>query len=129
MALQVQEYKMTKIVIIEVDKQTNRIDQSILDRTINKMLEGACNADGSWKIGWQLPGQTGVRVNSQGNYTVIHNLNRLDYGVSVSLIKSEGTIETKNLTDVSFDVEIKLGENLANLPFRFAINFVEKHNA
>lgn len=119
---------MTKIIVIEVDKETNKIPQQTINYGLSRMIEGACNADGSWKRGWQPPGQSYVRLNSQGNYTVVHNQNRTDYSVSVSLINSIGSIEIKNLTDVSFDVEIKLENNLANIPFRFAMSFTSKNN-
>lgn len=121
---------MTKIIVIEVDKSTNKIPQQTINYGLDRMIEGACNADGSWKKGWQPPGQAYIRVNSPGKYTVVHNQNRLDYSVSAALINSIGTLTVNNLTDVSFDVTIQLDkDNFANIPFRFAMNFTVKQNA
>lgn len=118
---------MTKIVVVEVDKGKLKVEPIYYG--LNRMMEGACNADGSWKKGWQLPGQSYVRLNSSGHYTVVHNLNRIDYSVSASLINSIGTVEIENLTDVSFDIKISLNNEPANIAFRFAINFTAKKDA
>jgi hypothetical protein len=113
---------MTKVVIIESDKAKigfNQIKQGIINS-----FEGACNADGSFKQGWQPPGQWFVRKEGPGKYVVVHNQNRIDYAVSSSLLKNDvGTIKVRNMKDVSFDIEISRNEVPIDLPFRFHIGF------
>lgn len=111
---------MTKILIIESDNA--KIDFGKVRQGIIHSFEGACNADGSFKKGWQPPGQWYVRKEGAGKYTVVHNQNRIDYGVSASLLKDDkGTIKVSDLKDVSFLIEIRCGETAVDLPFRFTM--------
>lgn len=118
---------MTKVIIIESDK--SKIDFSRFRQGMINSFEGACNADGSFKRGWQPPGQWYVRKEGPGKYTVVHNQNRLDYGLSCSLLKEDsiGTIRSSNLLDVSFDLEITRDGTPIDLPFRFHITFSVKN--
>ena len=116
---------MTKVIVIESDK--TKVDFSRFRQGMINSFEGACNADGSFKKGWQPPGQWYVRVNASGKYTVVHNQNRLDYALSCSLLKdTHGTIKSSNLTDVSFDLDITSNGEPVLLPFRFHITFTVK---
>lgn len=113
---------MTKILIIESDQ--SKIDFNKIRLGIIHSFEGACNADGSFKKGWQPPGQWYVRREGPGKYVVIHNQNRTDYAVSSSLLKDDkGAIKVTNLKDVSFDLNIDRNGDPIDLAFRFTISF------
>ena len=90
-----------------------------------KSLEGAANKDGTWKKGWEPTVQSFIRKEGTGDYVVVHNINRLDYSLSVSLVPSQpGTISISDQTDVSFRVKFTRGKEPFDSDFRFAIGII-----
>lgn len=114
---------MTEVLIIplkdgKIPSQAEILKQRLL------MIEGACNADGTWKEGWKpLLNQCDLIKLELGKWKFIHNVNTLQYSVSASLIKTTGNINLLELNKNDFVVEIKNsnGDNF-DLPFRFAMS-------
>lgn len=66
-----------------------------------------------------------VQMHIPGIYRVVHNLNTTSYAVSASRMTNDNlSIETSNLTDVSFDVKIKKDGEDVKMPFRFSLNLM-----
>lgn len=86
-----------------------------------KNLEGACNADGTFKRGWEPTVQSSVRKEGVGNYVIIHNLNDVQYSLSVSLLSQPGTFEVSEQSDVSFRLKTYLDKEPTDFNFRFSI--------
>lgn len=90
----------------------------------SEMIEGACNADGSWKRGWE-PAliQCYVKKDETGVYTVVHNINKTNYSLSISPIKVECNHKIRHQGPYSFTFEAWDQEkNPIDIPFRFAIS-------
>lgn len=86
-----------------------------------KSLEGACNKDGTFKKGWEPTVQSYARKEGIGNYVVVHNLNRLDYSLSVSLLSQPGSFKVSEQGAVSFRLETFLDKEPTDFDFRFAM--------
>lgn len=109
---------MTQIVATLLDKSSPKEAQLKLFQSI----EGAANADGSWKKGWEPGIQTFVRKEGMGDYVIVHNLNRLDYSLSVSLLTQPGSFEISEQREVSFRLKTTLNKEPFDSAFRFAIS-------
>ena len=115
---------MTHVVVVEL-KDRKMPDAKVIKRKIAKMIEGAVNADGSWKKGWE-PAllQCYMRKEGDGIYTFVHNLNRADYSLSHNTLREGGTF-IRYMGDVSFTVETHdKDQNLVDLDWRFALNII-----
>lgn len=66
-------------------------------------------------------GQWYVQKKDVGHYRVMHNIGTTQYGVATSAAGL--SIETKDLTDVGFDVFIKKDGEPHDADFHFAMNF------
>lgn len=113
---------MTQIVIVPLDGTKRPKSTEILSQ-LSKMIEGACNEDGSWKQGWE-PNlvQCYVRKDGVGLYTVVHNVNNLSYSLSVALVKASGNISILDQNANSFTIETKPDNETKDCAFRFAIS-------
>lgn len=110
---------MTQTHIIQTNK--SGVNMPALAASISKMIHGSVKADGEFDkqiLSWY------VQIQSPWRYRIVHNLGRIDYGVSVA--SPEASIETSNLTATSFDVEVRKNGELVSAPFTFALNFVQK---
>lgn len=107
-----------------VESSSSKLDLKHMNKVLSSTIEGACNANAIWKKGWQPPGQWYVKKETIGVYTIVHNLNTIKYSIVASLLKSPGTIEIRNLTDISFDLEIKEDSALKDRDFRFAVSII-----
>lgn len=113
---------MTQVIIVPLNG-TKRPDRKLTLDQLSKMVEGACNIDGSWRQGWE-PSlvQCYLRKEDLGVYTIVHNINKLNYSLSVSLIKSSGNIVIKDQSANSFTIETWPDSKLQDCAFRFAIS-------
>lgn len=117
---------MTQVVVIELGEDGKLPGTKIIEKRVANQLEGAVNVDGTWKKGWELPGQAYIRIKEPGKYEVVHNFNRKDYCLSVSLLTQPGTFEILEMNDVLFRIITKDGDGkVTPQSFRFAINFVK----
>jgi len=92
---------------------------------LTKMIEGAANSDGTWKKGWEPTVQSFIRKEDIGDYVVVHNLNKLNYAVSVSLVTPQpGTLMITDQTDVSFRLKLTRDKAPFDADFRFAISII-----
>lgn len=98
------------------------ISTNSLQKSTNDMFRAEVNHDGELIKKDGRFKQWYVQMHIPGLYRVVHNLNRLDYGVSAAAIMGGFSVETSNLTDVSFDVVVlKAGERV-RAPFKFTLN-------
>lgn len=83
--------------------------------------EGACNKDGTFKRGWEPTVQCYVRKEGVGDYVVVHNLNKLNYSLSVSLLSQPGSFSVSEQGPVSFRLKTFLNKEPTDFDFRFAM--------
>ena len=115
---------MTKVVAIELEN--GKVPSaSKIKKKISKMIEGALNANGSWKRGWEpVLLQAYMRREEEGVYTYVHNLNRSDYSLSHNTLHGGGTF-IRNMGPVSFTIETRdENQELKDLDWRFALNII-----
>lgn len=116
---------MSKVIVTKV-KDGKKPSKTEINNKITQMIEGAANADGSWKKGWQ-PSllQCYIKKDEVGVYTVVHNLERKDYSLSLSPIKVECNYKILWQGALSFTFEARDSEqNLIDIPFRFAMSII-----
>ena len=107
---------MTQVMATQKEPTSKEIQLKLFS---NK--EGACNKDGTFKKGWEPGIQSFVRKEGVGNYVVVHNLNKLDYALSVSLLSQPGSFKISEQSDVSFRLETFLDKEPTDFEFRFNI--------
>lgn len=110
---------MTQVVVTREGASQKEIQLKLFNS-----LEGACNKDGTFKRGWEPTVQSYVRKEGVGNYVVVHNLKRLDYSISVSLLSQPGSFKLSEQSDVSFRLEAFLDKEPTDFDFRFNICIV-----
>lgn len=103
--------KSSKLSSTEVAKSTKAM---VLGRVENKKI--------SFPKGKHVKGQWYVQKKDIGHYRVVHNLNTLLYGVSVSS-EEPLSIETKHLTEIAFEVFLSKNSEPYDATFSFALNF------
>lgn len=115
---------MTQVAIGAIELDGDR--SKVLHTSFSKVMEGACNADGSWKRGWQLPTQSGVKHESVGVYTVTHNLGTLKYAASATKLSPMGGAKFIELSVNTAVIEIRdENQELQDSAFRFALNMYD----
>ncbi len=114
---------MTQVHII--DNAPTLIDISKMQQSTNTIVRGVVNQNGQFSVVHRPPRGWYVQHKTIGVYTIVHNLNHIDYGISVSKITDENlSIETSDLTPISFTVTVKKDGELIDKPFIFALNKV-----
>lgn len=103
--------------------KSSKIDIPELIESTKKAMRGIVAKDGRFLKGHRPPGQWYVQRSSTGVYKIVHNQNRLDYGVSVGSLDEPLSIETKHLVEHSFEVHIKKDGLPYDAQFVFALNF------
>ena|SRR5688572_6255430 len=116
---------MTQTHIIKSTK--SGLDIPALKRSSSKLVRARVTPDGEF-YGKSPPGHWYVQHKGVGHYVVVHNLRRIDYGVSASKLDSDSpdvSIETSNLLDISFEVRMHKNGEPTNAPFAFALNIMD----
>lgn len=113
---------MTQTHIIQSCK--SKIDFDALVKSNAKLIRAIISDKGYFSLGHQPPGQWYIQHLDTGLYRVVHNLNRLDYGVSAGkhLTDEYLTIETFALDEISFGVKISKDGEPVDRPFEIAVN-------
>lgn len=106
-----------------LDSNSSKLDFDSLARSNSTIVQSVVTISGQFSVVHRPPRGWYVQHKEKGVYTVVHNLEKLDYGVSVSKITDENlSLETSNLTKVSFTVTVKQNGELVDKPFAFALN-------
>lgn len=82
---------------------------------------------GSWLVQrfWQLhPDTKQPEPDKVGCYRIVHNLNNINYSVSLHLHGEPGNIKIENMSENSFDVETTLSGVPALLEFGFTLALI-----
>lgn len=113
---------MTQIHIIQSSQSVINFDAFASSN--QNLIRAIVSQSGQFSLGHQPPGQWYVKHISTGLYQIVHNLKRLDYGVSAGkyLTNEALTIETSSLNDISFDVKITRDGEPVDRPFEFSVN-------
>lgn len=99
------------------------INPNTLQKSTNRMFLGEVTDTGQLLKKHGPFKQWYVQTHIPDTYRVVHNLGRKDYAVSVSKMTNDNVvIETSNLTDAYFDVQITKDGLPVKLPFRFSLN-------
>lgn len=114
---------MTQTHIIRTDRSI--VNPDAFKKSTNKIYIGKVMPDGELLKGYGVFRQWYVKTDTPGVYRIMHNLNRIDYGVSASKINDElVSVETSNLTYESFDVQVMKDGQPIQAGFSFSLNVI-----
>lgn len=100
-----------------------KLSMDDLVKSTRSIINSVVSADGQFSLGRRPSGYWYVQHLGMGSYRVVHNLNRIDYAVSVSKITDDALcMETYDLDDVSFKLSIQQDGSPVDRPFSFALN-------
>lgn len=117
---------MTQVIVLPV-VNGELPSRAAIDKQHSLMVEGAANADGTWKKGWEPKLlQCFIRKAPHAVYTVVHNVNR-NYALSMSLVKPEPGIKLEVLEQTKKDFTFRIideKEDFIDWSFRFAMSIL-----